>query len=105
MSLYKIEDEFSLYAPDGSIGSGGVLIERQQVSAYTSEWIIFKTGLKDLVKDWVKTPSSNKGNYWKLSLVGVGLGLESKLQPCTAMQEYQQEGGLVPNRIVSLHET
>ena len=54
-------DENNLYTPDGKIGAGAILIQRQQVSAYSAEWIIFKGDLKDLVKDWIRNPASNKG--------------------------------------------
>ncbi|XP_067946785.1 protein dbl-1-like [Watersipora subatra] len=61
VGLYKVVDENNLYTPDGKIGAGAILIQRQQVSAYSAEWIIFKGDLKDLVKDWIRNPASNKG--------------------------------------------
>ena len=61
MSLYKILDESELFAPDGTAGSGVELIERQQVSAYTGQWIVFKTSLKETAKEWLRHPSKNKG--------------------------------------------
>lgn len=59
--MYKIVDEETLYDRDGKIGDGGQLLQRHQVSAYSSEWIIFKDGLKDLVRDWIRNPATNKG--------------------------------------------
>jgi len=50
-----------LYGPDGGPGPGVVLLERQKVSAYTGQWIVFKSGLKDAVKDWTKYSHKNKG--------------------------------------------
>lgn len=61
VSLYKIVDADTLYDSNGGIGAGGTLIQRQQVSAYSSEWVIFKGDLKDLVKEWVRNPLANKG--------------------------------------------
>ena len=60
VSLYHITDEALLYNPDDTIGPGATLLERQQVSAYASEWIIFK-GLKQIVKDWVQNRTTNHG--------------------------------------------
>lgn len=54
-------DTQSLYNADGSVGPGAVLVERQQVGAYASQWVIFKTGLKDIVKGWINDTSTNHG--------------------------------------------
>jgi len=59
--LYKIIDEDTLYDSSGQVSAGATLIQRQQVSAYSSEWVIFKGDLKDLAKDWIRNPSTNKG--------------------------------------------
>ena len=61
MSLYKILDESELFAPDGTAGSGVELIERQQVSAETGQWIVFKNYLKETAKDWLRHPRKHKG--------------------------------------------
>ena len=37
------------------------LLLAQQLSAYTSEWIVFKSNLKDTIKAWIKHPNRNKG--------------------------------------------
>ena len=63
VSLYRIIDEATLYNPDGRIGAGAQLIQRQQVSAYSAEWVIFKGNLKDVVKDWIRNPATNKGKH------------------------------------------
>lgn len=52
-----------MFTATGETSSGVELIERQQVSAYTSQWIIFKTNMKDTLKQWVKHPHKNKGEY------------------------------------------
>ena len=62
-------DENLLYGSDGKIGPGALLIQRQQVSAYSSEWVIFKGSLKDVVKDWIRNPTSNKGKELSYFLV------------------------------------
>lgn len=61
MALYKIVDEATLYDENGRIGAGGELLQRHQVSAYATEWIIFNEKLKDVVKEWIVNPASNKG--------------------------------------------
>lgn len=60
--MYKIVDENALYDAEGNVGPGAALMQRQQVSAYSAEWVIFKGDLKDIVKDWIRNPSSNKGS-------------------------------------------
>lgn len=61
MSLYKVKDETEMFHPNGSAGPGVVLLGKQIVSAYTGQWIVFKSNLKDTVKEWVRNPSKNKG--------------------------------------------
>ena len=50
-----------MFNPDGSSGSGVVRLDQQRVSAYTGQWIVFKSKLKDTVKEWIRNPSKNKG--------------------------------------------
>lgn len=64
VKLYKVVNESELYAPDGSMGRGAVLLDRQFVSAYTGHWIVFKSKLKDTVKEWIRHPSKNKGKMF-----------------------------------------
>lgn len=59
--MYKIVDEHTLFDENGRVGTGGELLQRQQVSAYATEWVIFNQNLKELVKDWVRNPETNKG--------------------------------------------
>lgn len=63
VTVYRVTDEAQLFTPGGSPGAGLVLLERQQVSAYTGQWIVFKSSLKDVAKDWIRHPQTNKGNF------------------------------------------
>lgn len=61
VSLYRVLNEATMFDADGNVGEGVQLLERQQLSAYTSEWIVFKSNLKDTIKAWIKHPHRNKG--------------------------------------------
>ncbi|XP_067936035.1 bone morphogenetic protein 2-like [Watersipora subatra] len=61
VSLYKITDETEMFAANGSVGPGSILLDQQEVSAYTGQWIVFRSGLNDTVKEWIKHPNRNKG--------------------------------------------
>lgn len=65
VSLYRILDEGSLYNRNGTVNTvvGAMLLDSVQVSAYTSEWLIFQStdALLNTAVQWLREPSTNKG--------------------------------------------